>query len=293
MLKSMTGFGAGDAENENYKIHIEVKAVNQRYLDLNLYMPRSLYPMEDAMRQNIKKYAARGKMDVNVTFFDKREKEKTIRVDKNLAIAYHKALNEMSDLLHLARPDDVCEIASYAEVLKIEENTASFEGLEPVLLEALDQALQRFVQMRKMEGQNIQADFEQRIAKLQDYVEQEAALAPEIVEQYRVHLTKTIGELLERQDIDEARIIQETAIFADKVNYTEEIVRLRSHFQQFQQIIAETDEPVGRRLDFLIQEMNREINTIASKANSNEAAQLAVDIKSEIEKLREQVQNIE
>ena len=294
MLRSMTGFGAGDAEDDHYKIHIEVKSVNQRYLDLNLYMPRVLNALEPAMRQMVKRYAARGKVDVNVVFSDKREKEKIIRVDKSLAIAYHKALNEMSDLLHLARPDDVCEIAAYPEVLQIEEQTALVtEDCKQVLLTALEQALQRFCTMRENEGTNIQADFTTRLAYLLESVEKIAALEPEIVAQYRTHLQEMLNELLAKQDIDTARIIQETALYADKVNYTEEVVRLRSHFQQFQTMLSEADEPIGRKLDFLVQEMNREINTIASKANSMAAAQLSVDIKSEIEKLREQIQNIE
>lgn len=293
MLKSMTGFGAGDAENDSYKVHVEIKSVNQRYLDLNIYMPRMLNSFEGAIRQKIKAYAARGKVDVNLAFLDKREKDTCIRVDKSLAIAYHRALNEMSDLLHLARPDDVCEIAKYPDILKIEEQTADLTDAESVLQEALDKAMANFRHMREQEGANLQADFEKRLSVLTDAVEQTAALAPSIVEQYRSHLQDTLSSLLTQQNIDETRIIQETAIYADKVNYTEEIVRLRSHFQQFQQIISETDEPVGRKLDFLVQEMNREINTIASKANSVEAAKLVVDIKSEIEKIREQIQNVE
>ncbi len=293
MLKSMTGFGSGDAENDSYKGHIEIKSVNQRYLDLNIYMPRMLNPFEGAIRQKIKAHAARGKVDVNLSFLDKREKDTCIRVDKSLAIAYHRALNEMSDLLHLARPDDVCEIAKYPEILKIEEQAADLTGAEIVLQEALDQAIVNFCHMREQEGTNLQADFEQRLSVLTAAVAQTAALAPAIVEQYRSRLQDTLNSLLSQQNIDETRIIQETAIYADKVNYTEEIVRLRSHFQQFEQIISEMDEPVGRKLDFLVQEMNREINTVASKANSVEAAKLVVDIKSEIEKIREQIQNVE
>ncbi len=293
MLRSMTGFGAGDAENESYRIHVEVKSVNQRYLDIDVHMPRLLNPFEEPMKKRIKAYASRGKMDLNVTFVDKRDKQKIIRVDKSLAVAYHKALNEMSDLLHLARPDDVCEIAAYPDVITMEETADSLEGCEEILMAALDAALKNFMAMREAEGANIEADFQQRLGVLEGYVEKIAALGPQIVEHYRERLNKTLKELLAAQDIDENRIIQETAIYADKVNYTEEIVRLQSHFKQFREILAAADAPVGRRLDFLVQEMNREINTTASKANSTEAAQLSVDVKSEIEKLREQIQNIE
>lgn len=293
MLRSMTGFGAGDCENDDYRVHAEVKAVNQRYLDIDIRMPRTLNVFEDAMKKLIKTRAARGKLDVYITFTDKREKQKKIRVDKNLAIAYHQALNDMSDLLHLARPDDVCEVAAYPDVLTLEEDTSVPDGSREVLLEALQQAMGQLIAMREAEGANILDDFEQRIQLLEGCVEQVAAMAPQIVENYRTRLQKTMEELLSKQDIDETRMIQEAALYADKVNYTEEVVRLRSHFRQFHEIVQTADAPVGRKLDFLVQEMNREINTVASKANCTEAAQAAVDIKSEIEKIREQIQNIE
>ena len=167
------------------------------------------------------------------------------------------------------------------------------EGAASVLLAALDSAMRQFTAMRETEGEHLKADFLKRIETLSGYVEEIAAMGPEIVPRYRERITATVRELLAEEEIDEARIIQETAIYADKVNYTEEMVRLRSHFEQFRRIVNETGGPVGRKLDFLIQEMNREINTTASKANSTRATQLAVEVKSEIEKLREQVQNIE
>ena len=293
MIKSMTGFGAGNCENESYKIHVEVKSVNQKFLDVDFHMPRCLNPFEDAMKRRIRNYASRGKMDINVNFQDKREQKKEISIDKNLAIAYHRALNEMSDLLHLARPDDVCQIAAYPEVLMLEDMNEGMEDCEAVLFEALDAAMERLVQMREVEGRNMYDDFQKRLVVLDGYVDSIAGLAPQIVEHYRARLQKVLSELLDKQDIDETRIIQETAIYADKINYTEEIVRIRSHFKQFRRILDTRDVPVGRKLDFLVQEMNREINTIASKANNVEAAQLTVDVKSEIEKIREQIQNIE
>ena len=293
MLRSMTGFGAGQEETEEYRVAIEVKAVNQRYLDLEIRAPRALDPFAESMRAKVKEYASRGKLTVNVQFLDKRDRTQEIRLDRNLAMAYHKALNEMSDLLHLPRPDDVQAIAAYPCVLMAVDRTDAPEGAEPVLLAALDAALRQFTAMREIEGENLKADFLQRIEKLSGYVEEIAAMGPEIVQRYRDRVMATVREMLAEEEIDEARIIQETAIYADKVNYTEEIVRLRSHFEQFRRIVKGTAGPVGRKLDFLIQEMNREINTTASKANSTRATQLAVEVKSEIEKLREQVQNIE
>ena len=293
MLRSMTGFGAGLEETEEYRVAIEVKAVNQRYLDLEIRSPRVLDPFIEAMRAKVKEYASRGKLTVNVQFLDKREHTQEIRIDRNLAVAYHTALNEMSDLLHLPRPDDVQAIASYPGVMTAIDAADAPEGAAPVLLAALESAMRQFTAMREIEGDHLKTDFLKRIEKLSDYVEEIAAMGPAIVQRYRERITATIRELLAEEEIDEARIIQETAIYADKVNYTEEVVRLRSHFEQFRRIVEEPSGPVGRKLDFLIQEMNREINTTASKANSTQATQLAVEVKSEIEKLREQVQNIE
>ncbi|MBQ1336195.1 MAG: YicC family protein, partial [Selenomonadaceae bacterium] len=257
----MTGFGAAETENESYKVHVEVKSVNQRFLDLAFHMPRLLNVWEDELRNRIKEKAARGKMDVYVTLVDKREMEVCVRVNHGLAKGYHGALNEISDLLHLPRNGDVTAIAAYPDVLVMEERT-SLEGGEEVLFPALEQALESLDAMRQREGMNIQQDFQQRLAELESMVDKVSALAPEIVEAYRQRLQKMMAELLADKDFDETRIIQETALYADKVNYTEEIVRLKSHFQQFRQMVAAAEGPVGRKLDFLIQEMNREANTI-------------------------------
>ena len=292
MLKSMTGFGAAVAETEAYKVSVELKAVNQRFLELNFHMGRQLNPWEDALRKTIKAVAARGKMDIYINFTDKRESQASIRVNKGLVQAYHQALNDMSDMLHVARHDDVATFAGFPDILQVESDT-DISPMEPVLLQAMEDALAQFDAMRQTEGENIRQDFLHRIDRLEQMKDQVHALAPAIVQGYRDHLQKVVSEALSEADIDETRIIQETALYADKVNYTEEVVRLGSHFQQFRQIIEAAEEPVGRKLDFLIQELNRETNTIGSKANSTEAAQIVVDMKSEVEKLREQVQNIE
>lgn len=292
MLKSMTGFGAGAAEDDSYRVLIEVKSVNQRYLEIGFHMPHKIDAFAEGMKKKIKEYVSRGKLDVNVSLTEKKDKTQSVRVDKNLAIAYHKALNELSDLLHLPRPDDITQVAAFPDIIKVEDNEESFEGLEAVLTEAMDEALRNLTHMREEEGANLKQDFIDRLERMENMVEKIAGLAPQIVAAYRERLQKTLGELLSAEEIDQNRIIQETAIYSDRVNFTEEMVRLKSHFAQFRKIL-ESDEPVGRKLDFLIQEMNREINTTASKANNAEAAQIVVDVKSEIEKLREQIQNLE
>lgn len=292
MLKSMTGFGAAFAETEDYKVSVEVKAVNQRFLEINFHMGRQLNAWEDVLRKAIKKVVARGKMDVFINYVDKRENQAEIRVDKGLVLAYQQALNNMSDMLHVARPDDVQVFMGFPDVLKV-DTSVNLEEMKPVLLQAMQDALQAFDKMRATEGENIREDFLSRIKKLEAMRAKIRELAPGIVSAYRDHLRQTIAQALEYQTFDETRLIQETAVYADRVDITEEIVRLESHFGQFRQIVENAAEPVGRKIDFLIQEINRETNTIGSKANSTEAAQLVVDMKSEIEKLREQVQNIE
>ncbi|MBE6092678.1 MAG: YicC family protein [Selenomonas ruminantium] len=291
MLKSMTGFGAAAVENDDYKVTVELKAVNQRFLEMNFHMPRQFGQWEENLRQLIRQAAARGKVDIFVNYIDKRESKSTIRVDKGLALAYQTAMNELSDTLHLPRPDSAVMFAGFPDVLQVEQS-AELDGLQPVLEDALQQALKAFDDMRQREGAHIAEDFEQRLVKLEGMRQQLITLAPAIVEERRQHLQEVLAEALAGKDFDETRIIQETALFADRVNYTEEVVRLESHIVQFRQIMA-AGEPSGRKLDFLIQEFNRETNTIGSKANSKDAAQLVVDMKSEIEKIREQVQNIE
>ncbi len=292
MIKSMTGFGAGDAETADFKVHIEVKAVNQRFLETNYHMPYSMNMFENQLTKKIKEYASRGKLDINIRFQDLRDKAVTVKVDKGLVAAYGQALQEISSQLELSAPVTAAQIASYPDVLKLNEENADLEAAQPVLMQAMEQALESFVAMREAEGQNIQRDLLARIDTLENFVGELEKLAPEIVAAYRQRLENLLREYLAKEDIEESRIIQEVALFTDKVNYTEETVRLRSHFDQFRQIIT-AGEPVGRKLDFLIQEMNREINTVASKANSAGAAQFVVDVKSEIEKIREQIQNIE
>jgi uncharacterized protein (TIGR00255 family) len=270
---------------------VELKAVNQRFLEMNFHMPRQFGQWEESLRQLIRQAAARGKVDIFVNCVDKRESKSTIRVDKGLALAYQSAMNELSDTLHLPRPDSAAMFAGFPDVLQVEQMT-ELDGLQPVLEDALQQALKAFDDMRQREGAHIAEDFEQRLVKLEGMRQQLITLAPAIVEERRQHLQEVLAEALAGKDFDETRIIQETALFADRVNYTEEVVRLESHIAQFRQIMA-AGEPSGRKLDFLIQEFNRETNTIGSKANSKDAAQLVVDMKSEIEKIREQVQNIE
>ncbi len=294
MLRSMTGFGSGDYEDENCRVHLEIKAVNQRFLETNFHMGRFLDSYENVLLKKIKEYIGRGKLDINVYVQDKRESLNTISVDEHLAAAYHESLNKLSDLLHLARPDDVSSIAAYPGIIKEELVQRDIQDFEKPLINAAEQALNKLVDMRRTEGANIQKDLEQRVDRLYGYMNELKDFAPVILDEYKSRIEKFVGDALPNEQFDKNRIIQEVALYADKINYTEEIVRLQSHFKQFKDILnAEAEEPVGRRLDFLIQEINREANTIASKANFAKASGCVVDLKCEIEKLREQIQNVE
>lgn len=295
MLRSMTGFGSGDAETESYRFHIEVKAVNQRYLDLDVRMPYVLNRFDDVIRKKIKEFASRGKLAVSVSYCDKRPKEKAISVDTKLALAYKKGLDELAAATGLTPIKNVLDLAKYPDVMIVDEAADELEGCEEVLVAALVQAMTSFVGMREREGANIAVDFSQRLDFLSSVVDRLESLAPRMVEHYRQRLLKTLDEIGIKPADDpqsEQRIVQEVALYADRIDYTEEFVRLRSHIKQFRNILEE-NEPVGRKLDFLIQEMNREINTTTSKSPDIEVSELAVRVKSEIEKLREQIQNIE
>lgn len=295
MLRSMTGFGSGDAETESYRFHIEVKAVNQRYLDIDVRMPYVLNRFDNIIRNKIKEFASRGKIAVSVTYCDKRPKGKAISVDAKLALAYKKGLDELAAATGLSPIKNVLDLAQYPDVMIVDETADEMEGCEEVLVTALTCAMVSFVKMREREGENIALDFSQRLDFLSSAVDRLESLAPRMVENYRQHLIKTLEDVGIKPFDDpliEQRIVQEVALYADRVDYTEEFVRLRSHVKQFRSILTE-NEPLGRKLDFLIQEMNREINTTTSKSPDIEVSELAVRVKSEIEKLREQIQNVE
>jgi len=292
VLKSMTGFGMHEHAGQICRIHVEVKSVNNRYGDIVFHMPRGLSPLEDALRKQITGTIQRGRVDVFIDVTRIGASERKINVDKELALAYHKALNDISDALHLPRPDDVYAISQYPEVLCVAEDTPALELYADDVQQTVAIALTALLAMRTAEGDHIYEDLKKRLLALGDMIRQLQTLAPAVVAGYRQRLTDFLESII-GETVDADRILQETAIFADKINFTEEIVRLASHLAQFETAIDKEAGPVGRKLDFIVQEMNREINTVASKANSADIAAVVVAIKSEIEKIREQIQNIE
>ena len=288
--RSMTGYGAGTAETADYRVVVEMKAVNQRFLEIAPHMPRAFGAWEGDLREIIRTRVARGKLDVYVSFEDRSEKRYAVHVNEGLARAYYAALGRVARAVDAPLSDGVRMTAAYEGVITIRED-ADLSGARTVFLDAAARALDALDVMRLAEGAHIVRDFEKRLARLEEQREEVKRHAPQIVADYRAHLTEVLAEF-RTVTPDETRIMQEAALYADRVNVTEELVRLASHFAQFRTILAE-EEPVGRRLDFLLQEINRETNTIGSKVNSAAIQQVVVAMKNEVEKLREQVQNLE
>ena len=299
MLKSMTGFGRGQYEDENFSITVEMKTVNHRYNEVAIRLPRFLNPLEDKIRKNILKTVNRGRIDVFINADYTTSENCTLKVDKNLAAAYHKALQEVGaaiglEELNINSAQEVMYLSRCQDVINVKEGFFDVETVWHKVEQAVNEALKNLVAMRETEGGNIYGDFIYRADLIAEKLTQIEARSPMVVEEYQAKLTDRLNNLLADHNItvEPERLLQEVAIFADRASITEEIVRLKSHIKQFKNIIN-SDQPVGRKLDFLIQEFNREANTIASKANDYTLAQIVVEIKAEIEKIREQIQNIE
>mgnify|MGYP003508446227 FL=1 len=299
MLKSMTGFGRGQYEDENFSVTVEMKTVNHRYNEVAIRLPRFLNPLEDKIRKTILKTVNRGRIDVFINADYTSSENCTLKVDKNLAAAYHKALQEVGaaiglEELNINSAQEVMYLSRCQDVINVKEGFFDVETVWTKVEQAVKEALDNLVAMRETEGSNIYGDFIYRADLIAEKLTQIEARSPMVVEEYQAKLTDRLNNLLADHNItvEPERLLQEVAIFADRASITEEIVRLKSHIKQFKNIIN-SDQPVGRKLDFLIQEFNREANTIASKANDYTLAQIVVEIKAEIEKIREQIQNIE
>lgn len=299
MLKSMTGFGRGQYEDENFSVTVEMKTVNHRYNEVAIRLPRFLNPLEDKIRKTILKTVNRGRIDVFINADYTSSENCTLKVDKNLAAAYHKALQEVGaaiglEELNINSAQEVMYLSRCQDVINVKEGFFDVEIVWPKVEQAVKEALNNLVTMRETEGGNIYGDFIYRADLIAEKLTKIEERSPMVVEEYQAKLTDRLNNLLADHNItvEPERLLQEVAIFADRASITEEIVRLKSHIKQFKNIIN-SDQPVGRKLDFLIQEFNREANTIASKANDYTLAQIVVEIKAEIEKIREQIQNIE
>ena len=292
MLKSMTGFGRSEIANERQKITVEMKAVNHRYCDINIKMPKKLSIFEAGIRNLLKKYIQRGKVDVFITYEDYTENNMVLKYNEELAAEYVGVLQRMSEQFGIENDVRVSSLSGYPDVLTLEEQTVDTDELWGVLEEALHKASEQFVETRLVEGENLKNDLISKLDGMLEAVDFIEKRSPEILVEHRQRLEAKVKELLGDSTIDESRIITETTIFADKICVDEEIVRLRSHITSTRKALVEGGS-IGRKLDFIAQEMNREANTILSKANDLEVANRAIDLKTEIEKVREQIQNIE
>lgn len=292
MLKSMTGFGRSEIANERQKITVEMKAVNHRYCDINVKMPKKLSIFEAGIRNLLKKYIQRGKVDVFITYEDYTENNMILKYNEELAAEYVRVLQQMSEQFGIENDVRVSSLSRYPDVLTLEEQTVDTDELWGVLEEALHKASEQFVETRLVEGENLKNDLISKLDGMLEDVDFIEERSPEILAEHRQRLEAKVKELLGDSTIDESRIVTETTIFADKICVDEEIVRLRSHITSTRKALLEGGS-IGRKLDFIAQEMNREANTILSKANDLEVANRAINLKTEIEKVREQIQNIE
>lgn len=293
MIKSMTGFGRCELADGERKFTIEMKGVNHRYLDVNIRMPKKLNFFETAIRNLLKQSVSRGKVDIFITYEDLSEGQAVLKYNETLAKEYLVCLKQMEESFGLENDIRVSTLSRYPEVLTMEEQALDAEEIWNVLKKAMEGALEQFVETRTMEGENLKKDILSKLDGMQKLVAYIEERSPEIVKEYREKLEEKVKELLEDSQIDDGRIAAEVVIFADKICTDEEVVRLKSHISHMQEVLRSEESGIGRKLDFIAQEMNREANTILSKANDLEVSNCGIDLKTEIEKIREQIQNIE
>ena len=293
MIKSMTGFGRAEAVSRERKVSVELKSVNHRYLDLSIKMPKKLSFLEGAIRNLMKTYIQRGKVDVYITYEDYTMNNGALKYNRELASEYITCLKQMQQDFGLDYDIKVSTLSRYPEVLVMEEQSVDEEALWGFIEPPLREACEKFIQTRDQEGRNLEKDLIDKLKALDEKVIRVENRAPEVVNAYRTKLEAKVAELLADTQIDDNRIAAEVILFSDKICNDEETVRLHSHIRNMQKMLATETEGIGRKLDFMAQEMNREANTILSKSSDLETSNIAIDLKTEIEKIREQIQNVE
>ena len=293
MIKSMTGFGRCEIMEGERRFAVEMKGVNHRYLDMNIRMPKKLNFFETSIRSLLKKSILWGKVDLFITYEDSSESQVALKYNETLAGEYLTYFKQMEEAFSLENDIRVSTLSRYPEVLSMEEQAVDEEELWNGLRQALDGAIRQFIETRTLEGENLKQDIVSKLDGMLGLVAYIEERSPEIVAAYRQKLEEKVKELLEDAQMDEGRIAAEVVIFADKICTDEEIVRLKSHIEHMKETLKSEEAGIGRKLDFIAQEMNREANTILSKANDLEVSNRAIDLKTEIEKVREQIQNIE
>lgn len=292
MIKSMTGFGRCEVSEAEKKFTVEMKGVNHRYLDVNIRMPKKLNFFETAIRNLMKQYVQRGKVDVFITYEDTSESQVSLKYNASLAEEYVRAFRDMESRFDLEYDVRVSTLGRCPEVFTMEEQVVDEKELWSILEKAVTGACEQFVETRTTEGENLKKDLIEKLDGMIVTVDEVEKRSPQIIADYRERLNAKLQEVLESTQIDENRIAAEVILFADKICTDEETVRLKSHISHMKDTLN-MDEGIGRKLDFIAQEMNREANTILSKANDLTTSNYAIDLKTEIEKVREQIQNIE
>ncbi|MDW7650224.1 MAG: YicC/YloC family endoribonuclease [Bacillota bacterium] len=293
MIRSMTGYGQAESDPAGaIRLKVETRSVNHKYLDVSIRMPREIQSLEDRVRRKVQQSVGRGRVDVFINWLDHGEGAVHVTLDRDLAKAYQRALAEMCDVCTLDESPGLELLSGLPDVLRVEKETVEPDAIWNILETALGLALDNLLTQRTEEGARLSQDFIKRLGILEDTAKEVEKRAPVVVEEYRRRMEERLAELLDQVEFDPGRVLTEVAIFADRSNVTEELVRLASHLAAFRKALRQ-DGPIGRKLDFLTQELFREINTIGSKANDYEIASLVVEMKTELEKIREQVQNIE
>lgn len=292
MIKSMTGFGRCEVQEAERKITVEMKSVNHRYLDVAIKMPKKLNFFEAAIRNELKNYIQRGKVDIFIAYEDYTDTNVCVKYNKELAAEYMGYLNQMAEDFQMDNDVRVSTLSRYPEVLTMEEQTIDEEKLWKLLSKAIKGAAEGFVNTRIKEGENLREDLIGKLDGMLTHVDFITSRSPQIIAEYKQKLEDKVKELLEDAKVDENRLLMEVTIFADRVCVDEELVRLRSHIETTKDTLLKGGS-IGRKLDFIAQEMNREANTILSKSNDLEISNHAIELKTEIEKVREQIQNIE
>lgn len=291
MIKSMTGYGKANLEKNERRYQVEIKTVNHRYLDISVKTPRQLSYLEEPIKKAIGNKVKRGKVDVFVTFENNSLEGQEIKINTELASAYIKELKKLAESENILADIQVNDIARYPDVLNIKNNQDD-EIIKQELLEVSQIAIDNLIEMRQVEGTKMAEDIKQRLEYIQEKVKEISKLSTGLIEEYVVKLEERLKQILKGQEIDQARLAQEVVIYADKCSVEEEVTRLNSHISQFHNLIN-SNEKKKKKLDFIIQEMNRETNTIGSKANNLEITDRVIDLKTQIENIREQIQNIE
>ena len=292
MIKSMTAYGRAEVEEDGKRFVCELKSLNHRFKDIHLRLPRNLQALEEELRAVLALRIGRGRVEASIQMDQEEELAYHLKVNEPLVESYKGVLKRLAEEFEVDSNISLDSLCQLKDIIIFEPESPDIEALKPILIRVLNEALESLDEMRIREGQNILNDFLERLDRIETYVNEVEGMASQIVQEYKKRLEEKISQMTQGMEIDEARMTQEVAFFAERADIAEEIVRIRSHIAQFREYLS-VHEPVGRRLDFLIQEINREINTLSTKSSNATVSRIAVEVKGELERLREQVQNVE